>query len=162
MAAIALHDIPNDIQQELNTVFGQTCCRQHVGNDLSLFLGFGEIVFAKNPRGAAPHGKWEIGTYRSAWRMIENHSIICGSKELVDSADELRQEVVKLAGLECTKILMLTQFDVRVEFDRGFCVDFFGVFGDDDDVFHMFLPQGRVVSLSIRGEWVSQDGILAS
>jgi len=162
MAAIATHDIPNDIQQEVNSVLGQTCCRQHVDNDRSLFLGFGEIVFVKNPKGTAPHGKWEVGTYRSAWRMIENHRIVCGSKEAVDSVDELRQKLARLDGAKCTRILMITEFDVRLEFDRGFCVDFIGVFGDDDEVFHIFLPQGRVVSLTIRGEWDSQDGILAS
>ena len=88
--------------------------------------------------------------------MIENQSIICGSKELIDSVDELRQQLVKLDGAKCVKIGMLTEFDVRVEFDRGLCVDFLGAFGDDDEVFHAFLPQGRVVSFSLQRGWVSQ------
>ena len=156
MAAITRCDIPYDVEKEMNSILGETCCRQSVGNDLSLFIGFGGIVFVKNPRGETPHGKWEIGSYRSAWRMIENQSIICGSKELIYSVDELRQQLVKLDGAKCVKIGMLTEFDVRVEFDRGLCVDFLGAFGDDDEVFHAFLPQGRVVSFSLQRGWVSQ------
>jgi hypothetical protein len=156
VAAITRRDIPYDVEQEMNSILGQPCCRQSVGNDLSLFLGFGGIVSVKNPRGETLHGKWEIGSYRSAWRIIHNHSIICGSRELIDSVDELRQQLVKLDGVNCIKIGMLTEFDVRVVFDRELCVDFLGAFGDDDEVFHAFLPQDRVVSLSLQGGWVSQ------
>ena len=158
MVAITFPEIPKDIQQELDTVLGQTCCRQYVGSDLSLFIGFGGIIFVKNIRGTSyPHGKWEIGTYRSAWRMIENQRIICGSKCLFDSVEELRQKIVKLEGAKCTGIRMLTEFDVRIEFDQGYCVDILGVFGDEDELFHMFLPQRRVLALSIGGEWSAED-----
>lgn len=154
MAAIVSSNIPHGVEIELNSLLGQTCCRQSVGNDLSLFLGFGGIVFVRNPRGEAPHGKWEIGSYRSAWRMIEHQNIVCGSKEAIESVEELRQQLVKLDGAKCLKIVMLTAFDVRVEFDKGLCVDFLGAFGDDDEIFHVFLPQDRVVSYSLQGGWV--------
>ncbi len=157
MDAIKFPEIPKDIQLELNTVLGQTCCRQYVGYDLSLFIGFGEIVFVKNPWGAYPCGKWEIGIYRSAWRLIKNKRIICGSKCLFESLEELQQKIEKLEGAKCTGIRMLTEFDVRVEFDHGFCIDIFGVFGDEDEVVHMFLPQRRVLALSNLGEWTAGD-----
>ena len=158
MDAIKIPEIPKDIQQELDTVLGQTCCRQYVGSDLSLFIGFGGIIFVKNIwETSYPHGKWEIGTYRRAWRMIENQRIVCGSGSLLESLEEWRQKIGKLEGAKCTGIRMLTEFDVRIEFDHGFCVDIFALFGDDDEVFHMFLPQGRSLGLSIRGEWSAED-----
>jgi hypothetical protein len=158
MDAIKIPEIPKDIQQELDTVLGQTCCRQFVGSDLSLFIGFGGIIFVKNIRETSyPHGKWEIGTYRRAWRMIENQRIVCGSECHFDTLEELRQKIGRLEGAKCTSIRMLTDFDVRIEFDHSFCIDIFALFGDDDDVLRMFLPSGRSLGLSIRGEWSAED-----
>lgn len=155
MAAITNIDIPHGIEWEFNLLLGQTCCRQHVGNDLSLFLGFGSIIYVTNPKGESPHGMYEIGTYRSDWRLIENQRILCGSNDVVDSIDDFREQIMKLDGATCAGIRMLTEFDVRIEFNRGLCVDFFATFGDEDEVIHVFLPDDKVVSFSNHGGWVS-------
>lgn len=126
-----------------------------MGDDRSLFLGFGDIILVPNPRGAAPHGEWELGTYRSAWRMIQQREIICGSKDVVDSLDEIRNQLVKANGLKCIGIGLLTEFDVRVEFENSIWVDFLGTFSDDDEVLNVFLPKEYVVSFSIREGWLS-------
>ena len=154
MAEVTRNNIPHEVEREMNSILGQVCCRQHVGNDGSLFLGFGGIFFTKTSRGEAPHGKWEVGTYRSAWRIVENQSIICGSKEAIDSVEELRPFVGKLEGATCAKISMLTEFDVRVEFGKELSVDFMAACGDGDEVFHAFLAQGQVASFSSVGGWV--------
>ena len=153
----AAFEIPNSIKQQLESIADQKCCRQYVGSDRSLFLGFGEIVLVKHPRGLAPHGKWEIGTYRSAWRMIHNQQVICGSTDAVESVDEFRRNLARVEGAKCIRILSPTEFDVRMEFDNGIIVDILGTFRDDDEVMHVFLPES-IVSFSIGKGWVAECG----
>ena len=143
------------IREHIEQVIGQMCCRQHIGDHRSLRLGFGEIVRVKTARGEADYGKWEIGTYHCAWRIIHDQKIVCGSQDVVESIDELRRAISVIKWGRCSAIRQLTDMDVRVEFDNGVFVDILATISDEDEVLHLFCPDKVVVTFSIPDGWVA-------
>ena len=137
----------------LEQLVGQQCCRQHVGNDRSLFLGFGSLVRMESALGDSVHGKWEIGTYNSCWRIVEGTTIVCGSRDFPDSVAELKHTVDRLKLGRFCRLEQITEFDVRVECDSGLYVDVLGTISDDDEFLHVFCPEKRVVTFSAADQW---------
>lgn len=143
------------VQRRIDSVVGLICCRQHIGEDRSLFLGFGEVIRVKTVISEADHGKWEIGTYHGSWRIVRGQQILCGSNDSVESVDELRRTIQEIEWGKCSAIRQLTAFDVRVEFDNGILVDILGTISDEDELLHIFFPDKNVVAFSIAGGWVA-------
>jgi len=148
-----MKEMNDDIRRCIELCVGQQCCRQHVGKDLSLDLGFGEVVRIKSAIGEADHGKWEIGTYNGSWRIIQDCKLVCGSQSSVESIDELRQQVNSIEWGSLIGLQQLSDYDVRIELDNGILVDFLGTFSGDDELVHIFCPDELVVTFSIGIGW---------
>lgn len=140
-------------------LIGKCCCRQRVGRGRSLSVGFGKKVpYPKPKMGDTFYGEWEIGTYSSAWRIIREGRVVCGSTDTVDSIDELdeRLQAVKLG--EVVSIEALSQFDIRVKLNNGVFIDCLCTFADDDEVFHILGPEGVYVEYKVPDGWKAGRG----
>src|SRR6185369_4583727 len=83
-------DLPEEVKDFLKPIIGKRCCRQRVSEPRAIHIGLGEKIYHGNSKLLDEYyGEWEIGTYYSAWRVLKEGRIICGSDDLVDSADEL-------------------------------------------------------------------------
>ena len=153
MAEMTIAEINASIQVYTSQIVGQTCTRCHIANDRSLFLGFGELGGIEPVKQEQYHGTWDIGTYRSSWRIGRGKQLICGSKDVADSVDKLRAKINQLNLGRCTAIHHLTYFDVRIQFDSDAFVDILATFSDDDEVLHIFFPQNVVVVFTIPTGW---------
>ncbi|WP_076350452.1 hypothetical protein [Paludisphaera borealis] len=153
MAEVNFHVMNAAVREHIAQVVGQICCHQHISKDRSLSLGFGDVVRHTSAIADADHGKWEVGTYYSSWRILRGKQIVCGSQDTVDSIDALREAMNSVKWGSCTSIRQLTDFDVRVEFDNDVVVDFLATISDEDEVFHLFCPNKIVVAFSITDGW---------
>lgn len=146
--------IDANIQSTFAALIGKRCCRQRVGRGRSLSVGFGEKVPHSKPKTADPfYGEWELGTYSSAWRVIQEGRVVCGSSDVVDSIDELdeRLQAIKLGAV--LAIEALSQFDIRVKLDDEVCIDFICASAEDDEMFHIFGPESLYVEYTCSEGW---------
>jgi hypothetical protein len=146
--------IGGEIQSAFAALIGERCCRQRVGRGRSLSLGFGSRVVHSRPKAEDSfYGEWELGTYSAAWRIVCDERVICGSSDLVDSADELdeRLQAVKLGAIVAIEWLSL--FDIRLRLDRGTFIDFIWASTEDDEMFHIFGPESLYVEYTCSDGW---------
>ena len=141
------------ILRHIDGLIGQVCCLQTIGKDRSLNLGFGEAVRHKSSIAEADHGAWEIGTYYCSWRIVHENLIACGSNDTVGGVEELRQKIRDLEWGRFSAIRHLSEFDLRVEFENGMCVDFLATISDNDEVVHIFCPGKFVLEFSLANGW---------
>jgi|ERR1035438_637857 hypothetical protein len=142
----------SDVRELVKQIIGKPCSRREVGRMRSLSLGFGnEGRVSKISK--TVYKEWEIGTYYSAWRVVREGIVLCGSQDVVDSIDELN---LSLGRIDLGRFMSLRQFsdlDVRIEFDSGVAVDFLATTSDDDECLHIFCPGERCIEFSVRGGW---------
>ncbi len=139
----------------MRPMLGKPCCRQRVWRSRSLSLGFGEKVYHGNSRLVDPfYGEWEIGTFYSAWRVIYEKSILCGSTDTCDSLDELDAKIKRIEFGRIESLKQPTAFDVCARFDTGITVEFLGTFSDGDESFHIFGPEKLHIMFSIPDGWL--------
>jgi hypothetical protein len=125
----------------LARIIGKRCCRQRAGEYRSLSLGFGEKVpHVRKKSVDSFKGEWELGTYSSAWRIVKNGAILCGSMNPVDSNEELEQQVEAIQLGAVMAIEMLSKFDIRITLDDGTLVEFMCASNYDENMFHIFGP----------------------
>jgi hypothetical protein len=153
MAKVKLFEASIEIEQVLALIIGQESARLRIGNDRSLFIGFGELLTTKSALGEAVHGKWEIGAYYNAWRIIQGKRIVCGIRDTVESIEELRKIAYQVQLGRCSGIRQLSRFDLRVELDNDTFIDILATTGDEDEVFHIFCPESTVITYSIADGW---------
>lgn len=146
------------IQEAINPILGKRCCRKRVWSWRSLSLGFGKQVPHGNARLVDEfYGEWEIRTYTSAWRVIRNGIILCGSKDKGDSAQELRQlqraiNQIKLGRV--TSIRELSGFDIRVELEDGLAVDFLAATSrEEESCVYIVCPGNVCVTFTVGVGW---------
>lgn len=143
------------IENAIRSMFGKACCRQRVWRERSLGLGFGEKVYHGNARLIDTfYGEWEIGTFYSAWRVVKNNTILCGSTDTVDSLDELDSLLKQIDFGHIQSIIQPSKFDIRAEFDTGIAVEFLTTTSDGDESFHIFCPKNLIVTFSVQEGWV--------
>jgi len=119
----------------------------------SLSLGFGQGVKSAVKLNEKVYREWEIGTYRSAWRVTQGGIVLCGSTDVVDSIDEMNVALGLIDLGRFASLRQLSDLDVRIEFDGGVAVEFLAAASDDDEYFHVFCPGGRYIECSVRGGW---------
>ena len=142
------------VQTAINGLIGISCCRQRLGIKRSLSLGFGNKIPHDNSRLAdSYYGEWEIGTYSAAWRVVYNGNVLCGSQDIIDSTLELEEQFRQIQLGRISGVYLASKFDVRVEFDDGKKIDFLGASSDDDEMFHIFCPNGLYVKYSTFIGW---------
>ena len=137
----------------IEQIVGKPCSRKEVGRMRSLSLGFGDEVRSTVKVNKKVYREWEIGTYYSAWRVVRDGIVLCGSQDPVDSSDELDIALGRIALGRFMSLRQSTDLDVRVEFDSGVAVDFLATTSDDDECLHIFCPLERVITFSVRGGW---------
>lgn len=120
---------------------GKPCCRQRVGEWRTLSIGFGARVPHTSQKSVDSfYGEWEIGTWSAAWRILHGTKVLCGSKDLVDSTEELDKKLQNVHLGRILDIENLSPLDVRVTLDDGVYIDFICVSDIDDEMFHIFAP----------------------
>jgi hypothetical protein len=143
----------NDVAQIITRIIGKPCSRREVGRMRSLSLGFGDQVQRRTKLGDKCYGEWELGTYRSAWRVVREGIVLCGSQDVADSIEELNLALGQL-DLGCFDSLrQIGELDLRIQLDNGVAIDFLTTLSDEDECFHMFCPGELFVQFSIRGGW---------
>lgn len=133
---------------------GKQCCRKRVGAGRSLSIGFGKKIPNLNSKTADSfYGEWEIGTYSSSWRIVANGEIICGSMNVVDSIDELDQQIQALLLGSIVNIENMSPFDIRVSLDQGIFIDFMCADDEGDEMFHVFGPEFFYIEYKYADGW---------
>ena len=142
------------LKSSLFDMIGQKCCRQRVGEYKSLTLGFGEKILHSRKKSLDPfRGEWEIGTYCSAWRIVENKRIICGSMDPVDLHDELDVKISSIEFGNVVNIVMLSEFDIRLELSNGINIEFLCATNYDDEAVFIFGPNHLYVQYTLNEGW---------
>ena len=134
----------------LNELVGQPCCRQrvHSTNTNMLKLGFGDKVYHfRTSRIDNYSGEWELGTYNSEWQIVR------GNTTLLKRADRSGSLDAELQKIELGSFVRFEHGENRVSvlLDNGITIDFFSVV-DDDEFFHVFLPQYYYIQFSPRND----------
>lgn len=143
-----------ELERALAPLFTKPCCRQRIGSSRSLSMGFGNKVTHGNARLPDPfYGEWEIGTYYGSWRITQQNEIVLGNRDVVDSEEEmnLRFRAVNLGKI--IGISSVSRYDVRVAFSGDLALDILDTSSDDDELFHVFGPDGLFVEYSSRHGW---------
>jgi len=129
------------IEQLVEGLLGQLCCRVKVGNGRSLSIGFGDKLYHGNTRLSDEYyGEWEIGSFQNNWRIVTTESIKHGGNDLVDNEQSFIKEIESLELGKITALFNLTDLDIRVEFGSKIIIDFMALSSDDDESFHIFAP----------------------
>lgn len=143
-----------EILNILNSLYGKSCRSVSVGKySKSISFGFGKKILHSNPHLKNKfYSEWEIGTYYGSWRIVENNKIILGS---CDSKEEdfINKKIKEIDFGEIIEIINYSTFDVRVKFNKGKIVDFIPTFSDEDEVFHIFCPEGKYIEYNSEGLW---------
>jgi hypothetical protein len=123
-----------------------------VDNDKSLSIGLGNKCQKKSKLSTVEYyGEWEFGTYNAAWRVLHNGNILIGSCNLNFEASKKGLELILEEKL--TKIIPLSEFDVRLEFSNSLIFDFFNCFNTDDEFLHVLHIDGNFWELNNKGNW---------
>jgi hypothetical protein len=143
----------DSMKDVVRAMVGLKCSRREVGRSRSLSLGFGPPSKPSLQLNERLYREWEIGTYRSAWRVVRGGVVICGSQDAVDSIGDLDQALQKIELGRFFSLHMVGNLDVRVEFDNDTAVDFLATMSDEDEVVHLFCADRRVAVFSVRRGW---------
>lgn len=143
----------SEMKNLVEQIAGKTCSRKEVGRKRSLSLGFGDEVRSGITLNQKVYRQWEVGTYRSAWRVIRGGIVLCGSQDAVGSIDELNGALAVLDLGRFVSLHQVADLDVRIKFDTGISVDFLTAISDEDECFHIFCPGERYIEFSVRGGW---------
>jgi hypothetical protein len=146
----------NTIPKMIDPMFGQSCCRKRVSEWKRISLGFGQEVYHNKPKMVDSfYGEWEIGSYFSAWRIVQNEKIICGSNDAVESIEELDIAVKRIDFGRILSLKMSSSgIDIRAEFDTGVALEFLSTRSGDDESFQMFLPENICVTFGVSSGWL--------
>jgi hypothetical protein len=147
-----------EVQVLLKPLIGLECCRVDVGQRKSLSIGFGERVYHGNDRLKTTfYGEWELGTYDSAWRVMQGRNIVLGKGD--EGSSEALTE--KLQVINLGKVLELTQpsrVDFLIGLENEISIAFFAESSSsDEDYFHVFMPGKKHLAVSNGGIWTYSD-----
>ncbi|MDR3174018.1 MAG: hypothetical protein LBU19_07200, partial [Treponema sp.] len=144
--------IPERILRNLENL---PCCRVDINRYRNLSIGLGEKVKnnCKDSR-VEYYGKWEIGTYSAAWRIIKGGEFISGSKMLFENTDIETQGLVPLFEETLLSITELNEYDIRLKFSGNLIVDFFNC-SSDDEFLHILNTDGSFWVLHFSGQWIN-------
>jgi hypothetical protein len=141
------------ILEIINPMFGLKCCRARISSYKSLSLGFWEKVFHNNPNLVDTYyGEWEIGSYYSAWRILQDDKILLGKTDAYD-IPKMNKKLKKIKFGEIISINQLSKFDIRVEMTNNMFIDFFGTTSARDEIFHIFCPDKHLIEFFSNGRW---------
>ena len=141
------------ILEIINPMFGLKCCRARIISYKGFELGFGEKVFHDNPNLVDTYfGEWEIGSYWSAWRILQDDKILLGKND-VEDIPQMNKKLKKIKFGEVISINQLSKFDIRVEMTNNMFIDFFGTFSFSDGIFHIFCADNHCIEFFSNGRW---------
>jgi hypothetical protein len=143
----------SEVTELIEQIVGKTCSRKEVGRTRGLSLGFGAEARSTVKLNEKVYREWEIGSYYSAWRVVREGIVVCGSQDVVDSIDELNLALGRADLGRFMSLRQLAGLDVRIEFDSGVAVDFLATTSDDDESLHIFCPGERLIKYSPRDGW---------
>ena len=140
------------ISELLKKLVGQPCCRQRVNpaNINMLSLGFGNKIYHKKLNKVDNYyGEWELGTYNSAWRLVQNGQLLIGSSNKYNSLDTILQRINlgNFVGIDVDGV------NISIILDNKVRLDFFPLM-NDSEAFHIFLPQHNYIEFSPETGWV--------
>ena len=143
------------LQELIQPMLGKPCCRKRVWRPRSLSFGFGEKPYHGNSKLVDDfYGEWEVGTYSSAWRVLQNKRIVCASNDTVDSVDELDGALKAVDFGRISSVEQPADLDLRLEFDAGIAVEFLAATSDDDECFHIvFRPGNMAIKFTVGAGW---------
>ena len=142
----------NDVARIINKLSGEPCLRKAVGRMKSLSLGFGSEAVRPTKPENKPYRAWELGTYRSAWRVVQGRTVLCGSQDAADP-NELTTALQSIDLDRFASLQQLNDLDIRMEFSNGVAVELFATMSDDDEYFHVFCPDNVYIEVSVREGW---------
>lgn len=129
-------------------IVGMRCSRKAVGRMRSLSLGFGNEARRATGLNGIVCREWEMGIYRSAWRIVGGGTVLCGSQDVADSIEDLNIALGTIDLGRFASLRQISDLDVRIEFDTGIAVEFLAAASDDDESFHIFCPGQRFIEFT--------------
>jgi hypothetical protein len=142
----------DDVARIIKKLSGEPCLRKEVGRMKSLSLGFGSEAERPTKPNNKTYRAWELGTYRSAWRVVQGGIVLCGSQDAADP-DELNIALESIDLDRFASLQQLNDLDIRMDFFNGVAVEFFATMSDDDEYFHVFCPENVYIEVSVRKGW---------
>lgn len=143
------------VPAELAAIKGAECCRQRVGRGRSLSLGFGERVHhGKSELEDTFYGTWELGSYYPIWRILINDDIVMGHADAFDSISDMNEILSRIKIGRLKNVMMLNHLDISIECEGDIHIEFMPATSDEDDVFHVFLPNNIFVGFQPKRGWL--------
>ena len=146
--------LTDEVAAIVHEMVGQPCCRAEVGWLRSLSVGFGNLIPVKGLRGQIKeYGEWEAGVYFNSWRIIRDGKVLCGSRDSVDTVEELDLALKNITFGKFVSLQQLTAFDIRIECDNRVIIDFLITQSGEEEGFHIFCPRNRIVTFTVKDGW---------
>lgn len=124
-------------------------------------MGFGKKIPTNNSKSRdGYYGEWEIGTYESAWRVIQSGKIICASHDASASLTpetpaDIDQMFREITFGRLLSIQKKNTWDFVINFECGISIHLFGASSnaDDGDFFHIFCPEKKIIAYEAGVGW---------
>jgi hypothetical protein len=143
------------ISETLTKMIGLQCCEAKIGYADTLRLGFGKKVFyTHGTLKGVFHGEWDFSSASSAWRIVENSKLICGS---YDSEEESDPVLKRLVGATLTNFTQISPLDFLFEFSNGIAVNILGQSGTDT-ILEVFAPEDKYLEY-LDGNWTESSSL---
>jgi hypothetical protein len=145
--------VDNKIFKIIEPLLGKNFSEIWIDSYKCLRLGFGEKKFHNNPKIEKKYfTEWEIGSYRSSWRIVKDNKILMGKNDLED----VKELNIKINNIEFGNILAIKQishFDIRLEFQDHILIEYLPAFSDVDEFFYIFCPENIHLEFAQDGKW---------
>lgn len=115
----------------------------------NIFLGFGKPQSGINPKYV--HCELEVGSFSGYWRILaDGRLLVAGGDSLSESDFNAQLKTIFFGALK--EVVVLSPLDIRMVFEENVMLDF--LCGTrEDDVFHAFMPDKRIVALNPLKGW---------
>ena len=124
----------------LQSILGQPCCRQRIGEWKSLHLGFGNKIYNDQKSAVPFYGEWELGTYSSNWEIFHHDQLLLSCKDLKSNM-ELDQLLQQIKFKPVKNIKVINDKDVLIIFKNSIKIYCYALKNDEaTEVVHFFFP----------------------
>lgn len=140
----------NNKPEILNKMLGQSFCYAEIGYSGAFKIGLGNRIFYDHPRlSHLFHGEWDIITISSAWRIIKDEKIICGSYDFLEENESKFNTLVFgiLLNINCTP-----PYGLALSFSSGIRIEYWNQSATDNSL-EILAPNNTYLELDHKGIW---------
>jgi hypothetical protein len=157
---IAMHGLK--LEDVVEPMIGENVLYHRAWKGGCIAIGLGKIA-KRHPRCEALfYAEWEIRTYQSSWRIINNGEVIIAGNDDFHLIEDYMNNLDPVDWGKLTCASQLSRFDNRFCFDSGICLDMLGtvinscaeVTDDEiDNAIEVFHPNEMVFLFDLKSGW---------